>query len=255
MSRRRLNYTGRVKIARNCARVALRLTDDGTPPVFDLDLNLADYDFPREARVRIEAWRGHSLQRWNYGTVGGRETPSTADRRLTEVPVSCQFRVSVIAADRSGRLLGASGPIRPTQPHRSLLPLVEVDDLGAEVWRLGFGAADALDQPELQVNSEVPGISEIVRHDPAFRALVMPAVLREILVRMVTDEGSDPADEEHSMHEWYRFAVRLVPPAGTNLSEEPAVRFEWVDQVVAAFAKSSMNAVATYIKARSGQSA
>lgn len=254
MSRRRLNYTGRVKIARSRARVALRLTDDETPPVFDLELDLADYDFPSDARVRVEAWRAHALQRWNYGTVGRPEPPASARRRLTEVPESCQFRVSVIAADRTGRLLGATGPIRPTQPHRSLLPLVERNDLGSEVWRVGFGAAGA-DQPELQVNSEVSGISEIVRHDPVFRALVMPAVLREILTRMVFDEKSDPADEDDPRHEWYRFAVGLVPPVGPGLPEDLAQRFEWVDAVVDAFAKSPVNAVTAYARARSGQTA
>lgn len=250
MSRRRLNYTGRVKIARSHARISLRLTDEEMPPVFDLDLDLADYDFPSDARVRIEAWRGHSVQRWNYGTVGRRDPPSDVDLRLTEVPASCQFRVSVIAADRTGRLLGASAPIRPTQPHRSLLPLVEADDLGSEIWRVEFGAADAPDQPELRVNSQVPGISEIVRTDPTFRALVMPAVLREVLTRMVSDDRSDPADEEHPMHEWYRFAARLTSPAGVNLPDDSAARFEWVDAVVAAFAKSPLRAVTTYNKAR-----
>lgn len=243
---RRLNYTGRLKILRSDARISLRPSKDGTPPAFDLDLDLSRYDFPPEARVRLEAWRGPAVQRWEIGTVATLDSLSHAERRLSEVPDSCQFRVAVVAPDDSGRLLGLADRIRPVLPRRSLLPLREVEDLGHEVWRVHFGDSE---RPELQVNASIPGISDLVRTDPSFRALVMPGVLRAILTHMLFVESAEPEEPDSALHEWWRFAQRLAPsPEGVRPDSVDA-RSDWIDTVVEAFAASPVQAARIYREA------
>ena len=257
---RRLNQTGRRQIARADVGVRLRSTEGSEPPIFDLTLNLADYDFPLDARVRVEAWRSNAVQRWDYGTVGVISEPPEEERRIRDVPQPVQFRVLVVAGDGSGRLLGHLPSIRPVLPQKSLLPVQEVgeDQLGEEVWRVDFGDGD--DSPVLLLNSSVTGISEIVRTDKAFRSLVMPAVLRSVLTHAVIDQRADSEDDEiSSWNGWFRLAEGLHPdaeiPALAHEAEDSEVSEarEWIEAVVRAFAKERVFAAGAYDSAwRSG---
>ena len=252
---RRLNSTGRRTIRREHAKVSLRPAENSAPSIYDLQLNLASYGFPPDARVRVEAWRSNAVQRWDYGAVGALTPPAAERRRMTEVPASAQFRLTVIAGDGSGRLLGACPSIKPALPLRSLLPVREADDdeLGGEVWRVDFGDDDL---PELLVNREISGISEIVRTNKDFRALVMPAVLRAILTRILIDESADPDDEESAWEGWFKLARALHPdpnagiprlaPDGVDTSLD--VARSWIDIVVGAFARDKVSAVGVYSK-------
>ena len=243
---RRLNYTERITIRRADARISLQFGDDGSASTFDLDLDLSRYDFPSDARLRVEAWRGHAVQRWDVGTVAAHDTLSRAQRRLSEVPDSSQFRVAVITTDGTGRILGLADRIRPVLPRRSLLPLREVEDLGDEVWRVSIGAGDDTERPELQVNSSIPGISDLVRTDASFRALVMPSVLRTILTHMLFIGAGEPEDEGDPLHDWWRFAQRLAPSPEGRPPDSVEEQLEWIDAAVDAFAGSSLNATRTY---------
>jgi len=252
---RRLNSTGRRTIARSHAAVSLRPAEDGAPSIFDLRLELDGYGFPSDARVRVEAWRSNAVQRWDYGAVDALIPPTAEERRMTEVPQSSQFKVLVVAGDGSGRLLGACPGIKPALPLRSLLPVREADDeeLGGEIWRVDFGDDEL---PELLVNREISGVSEIVRANKDFRALVMPAVLRDILSRILIDERADPEDEESAWEGWLKFARALHPdpndaiprltPDGDDSTIDAAR--SWINAVVGAFASGRVFAVGTYSK-------
>ena len=160
---RRFNHTSRKSIRGAHARVTLRRLEQNVPRprrkgaddtsnetwCFDLKLDLDRFGFPADARLRIDAWRGTASQRWDWGTVGTQAAPPERDRILTDVPKTSQFRVSVVAAGDSGRLLGVADKLRPRLPVESLLPLQRAD-LGDEVWRLDYGQGD--DIVVLQVN-------------------------------------------------------------------------------------------------------
>lgn len=249
---RRLNSTGRRTIKREDAKVSLRPPENGSASIHDLQLDLGSYGLPPSAPVRVEAWRSNAVQRWDYGTVGALTPPSAEERRMSEVPASSQFRVLVVAGDGSGRLLAACPRIKPALPLRSLLPLREVgdDELGGEVWRVDFGDDD---EPELLVNRGVSGVSEIVRTNKGFRALVMPAVLRTILTHIVIDEQANPEDDGDPWAGWFRLARALhdaeipqVTPDGVD-SDVYAAR-SWIDAVVGAFARDRVDAVGIYAK-------
>ena len=250
---RRLNGTGRRTIRREHTKVSLRPAENGTLPIFDLQLDLAGYGFPSDARVRVEAWRSNAVQRWEYGAVGALTPPSAEQRRMTEIPGSPQFRVLVVAGDGSGRLLGACPTIKPALPLRSLLPVREADDdeLGGEIWRVDFGDGD---QPQLLVNSAIGGINEIVRTNKDFRALVMPAVLRVLLIHILIDERADPDDDDPTWDGWFKLAQTVHPDSDTPrvAPNAPATDLDeardWIDAVVGAFARDKVSAVGVYSK-------
>ena len=248
--KKHLNHTGRRRIVREHAQVSLRSADHGGAPIFDLNLELSTYELPPDARVRVEAWRGNSVQRWDYGVAGAPMPPPDDERQLTGVPESAQFRVIVVANDGSGLLLAHAPNIRPVLPRRSLLAVRESEELGDEVWRVSFG--DGLDLPELLINPAVDGISAIVRGDAAFRSLVMPDVLRTILSHIVLVERADPEDDEGPWEGWFEQARRRLqndhpPHLDRNAdTSEVAAAATWIDKVVEAFADDAVDAADAY---------
>lgn len=252
--RRHINSTDRQRILREHVVVSIRESDGGGDTVFELEPDLSGYGFPPEALVRVEASRSNAGQTWDYGTIGARRTPSAEERRLTEFDGKPpHFRVMVVAGDGSGRLLGSAMHIPPRTSQDSLIHLQEQDGLGDEVWRIEF--EDINEPPVLLVNRSIPGASEIVRSDAAFRALVMPEVLRAILTRILLVERMDEdSNEGGAWRDWLRFAQSRLPggdiPAG---GEEPdtGAALEWIDDAVRAFAgQPALSAAATYRGAR-----
>ena len=254
----RLNSTGRKRIAQSHAQVSIRPPEGDEAPIVDIRLDLWSYGFPDDARVRVEAWRSNAVQRWDYGTTGGLAPPADRERRLTDVPESAHFRVIVVAGDGSGLVLGHAPNIRPVLPRRSLLPVRESDELGDEVWRVDFG--DGMDRPELLINRNVEGISEIVRGDEVFRSLVMPDVLRTILAHVVLVVRQDPDDDESPWEGWFEIARSLVPghdppvlPHNHSTDDDIAEANRWIDRVVAAFADMRLDAADSYSNAIQGR--
>ena len=251
----RINRTGRKRIHRRDVDLSLRVAEGNEAPIFDLMLRLADYGFPAEARVRVEAARGNASQRWDYGTVWQRRTPPDEERRLTDVPKTASFRVFVVAADGSGKLLGHVPNLKPVLPLDSRLPLEESDELGEEVWRVEFDGDNG--NPVLKVNANIPGISESVRRDPAFRSLVMPEVFRTILTRMVLIDRAPPddPDDERWAH-WFEIARAYLPDreppylgGPRDADRDDGEAREWIDAVVGAMAEKPLDAANAYREA------
>lgn len=253
--RRHINSTGRRRIVREHAAVSIRPAEGDRASVFDLDLDLRSYGFPPDARVRVDASRSNAGQSWDYGTVGRRSEPPDDERQLTEFGGKPpRFRVMVVAGDGSGRLLGSAMHIVPRLPLDSLIHLQEHDGLGEEVWRIEFDDMD--EPPVLLVNRSIPGASGIVRNDAAFRALVMPEVLRAILTRIVLVERRDEdTTEGGAWRDWLRFAQSHLPgrdiPVQSDEAPDTGAAVEWIDDVVRAFAgQPALSAAATYRHAR-----
>lgn len=264
---RRFNSTGRISIPSARATVSLRrLEENGCGPrggrslaapdatwCFDLKLHLGGYDFPAGARLRVEAWRGNAFQRWDWGRVGAPVEPVELDRVLRDVPVTSQFRVSVIAAGDSGRLLGLADKLRPRLPVESLLPLVPAD-LGGEVWRLDYGQGD--DIVVLKVNRRLPDFDKTVSGDSAFRGLVMPQVLRSILERALLVDREDPGELEGRWSPWFDLAKSILPDrdppsVGSDAQDDEIAQADgWISDVVAAFSTDKVKALEGYREGR-----
>jgi len=142
------NYTGRRKIERRDVAVVLR--EDRGAWVFEADLRLAEYRFPRNAEVWVEAHRQNLWMQFPWGTVSAIRPP--LNRCLTEfdVPDGILFRVRVVQP--------------PGQEHHKLLgeadgiPFVKVGESTAERRPLLEPVPDALDQLlwKLDIESDPP---------------------------------------------------------------------------------------------------
>lgn len=253
---RRLNYTNRHKIKRDDISIQLRKETDGL--FFDADLRLASYDLDKvtpQPHVYVEAYRGASAlwKRFDFGRAGTIQAPE--DRSLDEFGVleGILFRVKVSAAGDGvlGRLLAEADAIRPRLPGECeefgypLIQHVPADDIGDEIWRVTDFDADL---PLLKINNRVPmGVDQFLR-DPLSRAVVMPAVMRQVLTRILVyyRDGYDEEDTSSWQTRWLGFASQLPGVSGVPEPEEEDGRLvnveeleRWVDEVVEAFVARS----------------
>ena len=254
---RRFNYTKRQRIENWRVTVCIKNEDDSHAPSFDAKINLEHMDLPPDARIVIEAKRERSSRRFDWGTVASPHPQQ--DSRLTDMPPNPSFRIMVVTADGSGRLLAllprfaarreSDDDDSPQQ--ESLLWLVPVE-LGKEVWRLDFGDYD---RPTMFVNKNIPGISEAVRRDQAFRALVFPEVLRSILTRALVVDEYDDDDPDGKWNEWLDFVREFyeddIPGASDDQGEDAAgEKRKWIDKAVEAFAQQRFHASDQYSTTR-----
>lgn len=245
-----INRTRRKLIAKRHVHISVSPANDGGPPTFTAQVELQSYGFKDDAEVCLEVSRSNASQRWSLGTIRDpAELPDT-ERQLTDVPIGGIWRLSVVAGDGSGLLLGHAPRLRAVLPLDSLLPLDVRDDLGDEVWRVDFDSEEGV--PVLLVNGKIETISDIVRNDAEFRALVLPEVFRTILTRMVLIDHADPGDDG-PWERWYETARRYGPigidppyvrPEDDQSKVDDAKR--WIDQVVGALAKAPLHALGTY---------
>ena len=240
--KRRFNFTERKRIDQQRIAVRIEERDDGGPPSFTADIDLGGLELPAAAKVIIEAYSGRAAKRFEWGPVGALAPP--LDRRLTDMPVNPSFRVKVVAPDGSGELLAMANRVRPhrEESHGSLVWL-KGEDLEKEVWRLQFPGTGA---PTLLVNNNIHGIGEAVRSDRAFRALVMPEVLRAMLTRALIVDGFDLDDDDGDWGELLRFVRGFHSEELAPSSDDRTVRMEWIDQAVSAFTQRHFHASDLY---------
>ncbi len=242
MSIRRINSTGRKKIRRENARIIVREDGGDGALTFDAILDLGEYDLPGDAHVFVEAYRQTTFMRFPHGTVSSPQPPHDEPRLLTEFATrdGLLFRVKVTSSDgRPGVLLAEADRIPISddeeQPDNrvALLPAVPYD-LGQETWRVDFNGAGG---PQLLVNTRV-GDWKTVARSPAFRSLVYPAAMRQILWHIYkVEECRDVDDPDAWQSRWLAFAATLpgvgLPPAGGEEDDWS----DWIDGAVASFSR------------------
>lgn len=238
--KRTFNYTGLKRIP--LKHVSITLTRSTPDPEFDATLNLAEYGFPGNAGIWVEAYRRTTWMRWAWGTVAHQQPP--ADRRLTKFdePDGVLFRVRVVGQDEAdrNRLLGEADRIQPlgegeaAQQRRPLL-ITHPDDLGDELWRLDWED----DQPRLLINRNAKPSWRQAASTAWFSTLVYPEVLRQILKKILIEEKWSPNDDDGSdwRSDWLHFASRVLnagPPPDANQVDDCS---QWVDDAVNSFAR------------------
>jgi hypothetical protein len=253
MGIRRLNYTGRKKIKRADATFVIRERTDG-PPAFDATLRLADYQLPGDALVFVEVYRRTTWMRFPFGSAGRLVLPPADQCVLSEFDTTDNllFRVKVTSSEgRHGVLLAEADGIRACLPDeveddRQPLLLVRPADLGDEVWRLDFSGSEVV----LLIDRSV-GDWRAAANLPAFRALVCPAAMRQILTRFSRDgfsaDDDDPTDKKSC---WLRFAAGLPGVGDAPEGNDEGEVEEWIDRAVAAFARlaKSRESFAKYLQ-------
>ena len=139
--------------------------------------------------------------------------------------------------ERHGRIIAVADRIHALSPETtesnriSLLHVRLDDSMGDRIWLVDFST----DWPELHLNKRIEEVKAIARTDVQFLSLVFPAVVREILREIITEQQiTDPyCDDEDWQALWLRFMVNLpgVPkeiPEGDDA--EP-----WIETAVGAF--------------------
>lgn len=231
----RFNYTGLRKIERRHALIALEKSGNGDVQ-FRADLTLADYRFPEDALVFVEAYRQTTWTRYDFGTVGAIVRPVDTTLADFDSPDGIQFRVRVTATgDQQGMMLGEADRIRPVgelDDDDERAPLLRVrasDDLGDEVYKVAMDPA-----PTLLINWRT-GDWRSVAASPIFQSLTAPAILRSVLVHLLLVEQAYDVDDPESPHaRWLRFAQNLPGVPEFKKGEmEPLI---WIDDAVRAFA-------------------
>ena len=177
---RRFNSTGRKRIARSHIEIRLQEPlDPGEFPVASAKIDLAGLDLPPSATVEIEAYFRSSSMRFPCGTVGAMAIPSAMELSEIDRGGAVRFRLLIIDAAQSGRIVAAADGLRPADegdsPDRqSLLPLRETD-LSDQLWKVDV---DYRTGPTLLVNGSVPGLASRLREQPLLQGLVFPHALR-----------------------------------------------------------------------------
>lgn len=237
--KRTFNYTGRHSILRKDVSIVVRQI--GARWAFDADLRLADYRFPHNAQVWIEAHRQNLWMQWPWGTIASVRVP--VDRALTEFsePDGVIFRVRVVQppGQEHHKLVGEVDGILPIKAgeaddrRRHLLVTVP-DELDQELWKLDFGDG----APRLLVNSNAkPSWKELAR-SPHFIALVYPEVFRRILTTVLLDEQWTEDDVEDDWQaDWVHFARNLGGLSPLPARDRKDERTVWIGDAVAAFAR------------------
>lgn len=233
---RRFNYTGRKRILRE----QVMITVDGTkkPATFTAALSLESHHFNPDAAVIIEAYRGSSglWMAFDWGRVVAMRAPAVGILSDFDSIDGLLFRVRVVAVHEPHKILGEADQVPFTKAGEApslKRPLIETrpENLGDVMWRINFDSAS----PELLINEAV-GNWKAVPQDPIFRALVYPALLREILTRfLVIEKWSADSDNDDWRAQWLTFARKLAPGHGDLLNAE-IEKQEFIDDAVSSLA-------------------
>lgn len=226
-----LNFTSRKRIERHHIRISGHTA--GTEGYFILDrLEVSEYAFPNDAQVVVESWTGkYGFQRFDIGRLDRIDFGKQNRFAANDLP-NATFRIKVVAGGESGRILGDADniPVEIGGKPPSILPIDPVD-LDNRVWWLEI---DEETGPVLQMNQRLPDYQQIAR-DTEFRATIMPSVVYQIALWVVTSMDSGEADAK--VRRWAK-ALTLpgVDPTRVNVEDEDA-RHDFAVRASKAFAK------------------
>lgn len=258
MSTKRIKFLSRKKILQKDIRV--RLEVNGLSKRFTATVHLDAYGFPGDARIWIEAKQLLETLRFDLGTVAQPKPASLVDvSRLRGDRVTFNL---LVLDPVSSRKLGSAETIRPNVDAgagEDSIPLLPVDAslrLDPLLWRIEYCDNDQeghSDAPVLMFDSgAAQGSASLFVQDPAVRALVFPAAMREVLTRLLLVDRVDYEPDSRSWrNSWLRFAARLAgeePPVpdSPNFMEEA---YDWIGQATSKHAKEA-TFLETYLRER-----
>jgi len=197
-------------------------------------LRLDGLDVPGNARVGIEAYYRTSSMRFECGTVDSLSVPERMVLSDIDKGGAVRFRVLIVAADGSGRILAAADGLRPSTPgngadRQPLLPMRETD-IGNELWKI---EVDYRTGPVLLVNNRVSGLAAQIRAAPLLQGLILPHAFRAVLQNLNPTGESD--DDDLWGDNWRRFLAELgLAIEADDPNDQDSVE-EWVESAVRAF--------------------
>ena len=200
--RRRFNYTNRQRINRSDLSFTIVEDEEGTDRFYaGIDLN--NYDFPSDASVWVEAYDRNALMRFPFGSAAEPKNEKTTTLTDFAGSDSYYFRVKVVDKLHKSRLLAVADSVSPVrrdddETAKSLLR-VTTRDLGSVPWKLEYQVAD---HPLLVINNRIDAGKSLARSNHFFQALVFPAVLEQILRRILLEDDYTPSAEPDNDDMW-----------------------------------------------------
>lgn len=238
-AKRRINSTGRKRIARESIDIRLSPLKPAEPQAATASLKVDDLGFPSSASVILEAYQRSSSMRFECGTVGAPEAAKVMVLDELDRAMPVLFRLKVVEDTGTGKILGAADRIRPTgneneEGKRSIFPIKETD-LGPELWRVSIDDSG----PWLLLNYRIPMFKHKILDNPMMRGLILPAALRIVLEHLVNDHEFEDGDDEDWRALWLRY-LREAFGIDDDLEElkEGIEKQEWVDTAVRKFCEA-----------------
>lgn len=254
---RRFNYTNRKRIKKNDLSFSIFEDEQGNPK-FHADIDLSGYHLPSDAKVWVEAYDRNGLMRFPFGTAekpGSENSTTLTDFSGTD---SYYFRVKVVDKQHRSRLFAVADSVSPVRHDdeddsaKSLLR-VATKDLGSVPWRIEYQVAD---HPLLVINNRIDAGKSLARSNQFFQALVLPAVLEQVLRRILLEEKyspvADPDGDDMWKEGWLEFAGCL--PGNTRLPVDEEVsdddKTRWIEDARDGFCEeiNAINKVRSELK-------
>ena len=243
---RRFNYTNRQRIKKNDLSFTIIEDEQGRPKFF-ADINLENYDLPSDASVWVEAYDRNALMRFPFGSVENPQCDTSTTLTDFQGTDSYYFRVKVVDIDHKSRLVAAADSVSPVrhdddeQSAKSLLR-VATRDLGPVPWELEYPVAD---HPLLVINNRIDAGKSLARSNQFFQAIVLPAVLEQILRRILLEEQYNPSAEPDAddmwKEGWLEFAGSL--PGNSRLTSDQEIpcedRSRWIEDARKSFCRET----------------
>lgn len=234
MTIRKYCYTGRERLKRKHIKISLREESNERNICFDVGVNLSEYKLPRDALVFVEAYRQDSFMRESFGPVGELVSPKIFN--LTPEFDSHEgvlFRVRVTSSiNPKGQSLAEADRISleegSAKNREALLPVKGTDNIPG-IWDVDF----AEEKPILEISRNVGDWKGFAKN-PEFISLVFPAILKEILTRILVIEDHFESDGDDWCSKWLLFAKNLVGDIPTA-EEDLGKTIEWIDHTVDVF--------------------
>ena len=240
---RRFNYTNRVKIPRS--RIDVSLFKDNEGKYFKAKVNLEGLNLPPDAQVYIEANYKGIYQRFYFGSVTHFKEPETT--HLSELPETelAYFDISIVDEQNNvGLLLGKAKGIAVSTDglQNDRLPLLYVNptDLKNKFWKLTFDSSDD-GRPTLEINKNIPEISEMAKNDIKFISLVYPAAFRGVLIKII-EEGDFDTSPDSWIAQWLKFlsivlGIKSHPETESENGVLTVEQENWIDECVNEYCK------------------
>jgi hypothetical protein len=245
---RTLNYTGRQRLRHADVNLTVKSGSDGKECTAAVDFSdiKQRVDLPDEASVVLEAFNGNSIKfaRFDLGTVA---EPRFGDvHRLNQFSPDevISFRLKVVRA--TGVIIALADGIKLVASeegqNHSLLP-VSVEPLDGQVYRVDFPEGE---QPTLVLNEILDSATEqgikAFARSAMFVSLVFPAVVKEILTRILFVDGSFEHDDREEggaewVVKWIRFARALNPEPIPSADDGEREMMAWIEAVVSEFGR------------------
>lgn len=236
--KRRINSTGRRRIAHEHVSVSMLSPGPGGIPRARTTLKLDGMSFPATARIVVEAYHSSTGMRFDCGTIGAPAIPDALLLVDIDPSSSVLFRLKIVDNDiQPGRLLGAADRLRPDsdenpEGRRSLFPIRE-QELHQEIWRVRIDDAG----PVLQLNFKLPNLKARILKDPLVGGVLLPAALRLVLEHIAGEFADDDEEEGSWQSDWMKYCreeLKLDDPDFQDKEDAEA----WVNSGVRAFCKS-----------------